>query len=99
MTKFFSVLASLVAATSVTLAMAPEAQAETRSYSHYGHTGFVTNNGAYQTDVITLSGPSGSVQMNVVCTGGGGWQYESFGTTSKAFDDSLAEAWCGNWQG
>ena len=54
------------------------------------------DSGNLGTDILTLSNPNGDeiTKMEVVCTGGGGNRWESYGNFSKEENQWLANHWC-----
>ncbi len=65
-----------------------------RPYEWYGHTGSVVENGDWQPDYFSLSGPMGDTQIKVLCTGNGGYEWNSWGQWSDTANDALAQYWC-----
>ena len=86
---------ALVLGSVLTLGLAaPAMAAEPRSYEWHGHYGSVTDNGSWNWDYISLSGPAGNTQLKVMCTGNGGNEWTSFGTFSQAANQAVADSWC-----
>ena len=55
------------------------------------------DNGDMGVDVLTYWRGDENTKLQIVCTGGGGYRYEAWGNVSKAFNDSIAEYWCGDY--
>ena len=85
--------ATLIAAASL-LAAAPALAYEPEAYSFAGHTGTVIERGAWEKDTITLNGPAGWTTIEVLCTGDGGNEWTSWGTTNEGFNQAVANSWC-----
>ena len=85
--------ATLIAAASV-FAAAPALAFTPEPYSIFGHNGTVIERGAWERDTITLSGPAGRTTLEVLCTGNGGNEWNSWGTTSHDFNQAVANSWC-----
>ena len=91
MIKALAITAAATAAAiapTAALAFAPE------PYEIFGHRGTVIERGSWQRDTITLSGPSGRTTLEVLCTGGGGNEWNAWGTASQAFNQAVADDWC-----
>ena len=85
--------ATLIAAASL-FAAAPALAYTPEPYSVFGHSGTVIERGAWERDTITLSGPAGSTTLEVLCTGNGGNEWNSWGNTSHDFNQAVANSWC-----
>ena len=85
--------ATLVAAASI-FAAAPALAYSPVAYSILGHHGTVVERGSWEKDTITLSGPQGHTTIEVLCTGNGGNEWTSWGTTSSTFNQFVADDWC-----
>ena len=92
---FIMIKTALLAITSTLALSAGAAQAYApEAYSFAGHRGTVIERGAWEKDTITLSGPQGSTTIEVLCTGNGGNEWTSYGNTSQAFNQAVANSWC-----
>ena len=87
-TALLAITSTLALSAGAAQAYAPEA------YSFAGHRGTVIERGAWEKDTITLSGPQGSTTIEVLCTGNGGNEWTSYGNTSHAFNQAVANYWC-----
>ena len=54
------------------------------------------DNGDFRPDVLTLTSPDGSdrTRLTVICTGGGGNRWESYGNFSKQENQDVVSHWC-----
>ena len=57
------------------------------------------DNGDFRPDVLTLTSPDGSerTRVTVICTGGDGNRWESYGTLSKTENQEISNHWCKNY--
>ena len=86
-------LASVVTIATVGFAT-PALASAPRYFEYMGHTGSVVDNGEFNYDYITLSGPAGHTQLKVMCTGGGGNEWTSYGTFTDDLNQAVANSWC-----
>ena len=86
---------ALAAISALTFGVAMPAQASTpRPYEFAGNYGTATDNGIGNFDYITVSGPSGNTTLKVLCTGGGGNTWNSWGNFTQNMNQALANTWC-----
>ena len=45
-------------------------------------------------DVLMISGPKGSEQIRVSCFADGTWEWKSYGTNTKQFNNMMVQAYC-----
>ena len=91
---FIMIKTTLLAIASAATLFAGAAEAAPRYYEFAGHTGTVVERGAWEKDTITLAGPQGRTTIEVLCTGNGGNEWNSWGTASHAFNQAVANYWC-----
>lgn len=90
------ILATLAALPAVLIAATPAQAFTPKPLKVYGHSGTVIQRGRWQRDTLTLRGPAGNTTMEVLCTGGGGNQWDAYGNFSQEFNQEIANWWCGN---
>ena len=45
-------------------------------------------------DVLLISGPKGSEQIRVSCFADGTWEWKSYGSNTKQFNNMMVDAYC-----
>ena len=45
-------------------------------------------------DILSVGGPNGSEQIEVSCFADGSWEWKSYGSNTKQFNNMLVDAYC-----